>query len=82
MTPSLYLGLPTIWKRSKKEVLAFMNDRIKKKIQNWKLNTLSLAGKEVLIKVVAYAIPTYPINCFLFPITFCREIDTLIVNFW
>ncbi|KAM1052416.1 hypothetical protein FF1_000012 [Malus domestica] len=46
--PRKYLGLPT---------------RIAHKIPSWKLASLSLVGHEVLIKVVAMAIPTYPMNC-------------------
>lgn len=67
---------------SKKETLAFIKSCSKRKIQNWKLNTLSLAGREVIIKVAVYAIPTYPMTSFFFPLTFCKEIDALAVNIW
>ncbi|XP_068328739.1 uncharacterized mitochondrial protein AtMg00310-like [Pyrus communis] len=39
-------------------------------------------GKEVLIKAVAQAIPEYPMNLFKFPITFCKELDVIIADFW
>lgn len=41
-----------------------------------------MAGRETLIKSVALAVPTYPMQCFKFPITLCRELDSLISNFW
>lgn len=80
--PGHYLGLPTVWGRSKKASLAFVKDRLRDKIQSWKLGTLSMAGREVLIKSVALAVPTYPMNCFKFPVTLYREMDSLIAKFW
>lgn len=34
--PGKYLGLPTLWGRSKKTALAFVKDKILGKIQGWK----------------------------------------------
>lgn len=62
-----YLGLLVIWGRSKVAALAFVRDKIGVKLQGWKQHLLSFAGREVLIKAVANAIPTYPMYCFLFP---------------
>ncbi|XP_050379862.1 uncharacterized protein LOC126797246 [Argentina anserina] len=44
--PGTYLGLPTIWDRSKKEAPSFINDKVKRKIKGWKEKSLSLACKE------------------------------------
>ncbi|KAM1419630.1 hypothetical protein ACFXTO_023154 [Malus domestica] len=57
-----YLGVPTMWGRSKRDALAFIKERVLAKILGWKQQFLSKAGKEVLIKAVALAIPTYPMN--------------------
>lgn len=54
-----YLGLPTDWGGSKGEALGFVKQRIIHKLQGWKQQLLSQAGKEVLIKVVATVVPTY-----------------------
>ena len=43
---------------------------------------LSQAGREVLIKSVIQAIPTYTMSCFKLPSTLCHEIETLIRKFW
>ena len=43
---------------------------------------LSKAGKEILIKVVVQAIPTYTMSCFKIPDSLCDEITTMIRNFW
>ncbi|XP_062005939.1 uncharacterized protein LOC133723125 [Rosa rugosa] len=58
--PETYLGLPTIWGKSKKEAQVYIKERVDKKLEGWKQRSLSLAGREVLIKSVAMAIPTYP----------------------
>lgn len=64
--PGKYLGLPTMWGRSKKQALAYVNDRIASKVQGWKHIHLSQAGKEILIKSVLSAIPAYPMSVFLY----------------
>lgn len=48
-----YLGLPTLVGRSKFQTFSFLKDRVWKKIQGWKGQLLSKAGREVLIKAVA-----------------------------
>ena len=48
-----YLGLPTLVGRAKYQTFSFIKDRVWKKIQGWKGQLLSRAGKEILIKVVA-----------------------------
>ena len=48
-----YLGLPILVGRSKYQTFAYLKDRVWKKIQGWKGQLLSRAGKEILIKAVA-----------------------------
>ena len=43
---------------------------------------LSKVGKEVLIKAMALAIPTYTISCSKLPDSLCDEITNMIRNFW
>ena len=43
---------------------------------------LSAGGKEVLIKSVAQAIPTYSMACFKLPRGLCKHIDGMVRNFW
>lgn len=82
--PSLgiYLGLPVIWERSKHNALAFIKDRMTRKIQGWKGKILSQAGREVMIKSVVNVVPSYVINCFKLPSKTCKELDSMVANFW
>lgn len=58
-----YLGLHVYVGREKTKVFQFLKERVWQRIQGWKEKLLSKAGKEVLIKEVAYAIPTYAMVC-------------------
>ena len=46
------------------------------------LRHLEEAGREILIKAVAQATPTYTMNCFKIPNSLCSELNSLICNFW
>ena len=47
------------------------------RLQGWKEKLLSQAGREVLIKAVIQAIPTYAMSCFKFPMRLCDEISSM-----
>lgn len=61
---SNYLGLPSLIGRSKKRVLGFLKDRVTKRIDGWKSKPISRAGKSILIRNVAQAMPSYCMTCF------------------
>ncbi|XP_010666797.1 uncharacterized protein LOC104883918 [Beta vulgaris subsp. vulgaris] len=77
-----YLGLPTIIGRSKKAVFACLKERIWKKLQGCKEKLLSKPGKEIMIKVVAQAIPSYMMSIFKIPDGLIDEIHALFARFW
>ena len=78
-----YLSLPSLVGRNKKESFTHIKQQIWKKLQGWEAKLLSQAGREVLIKAVAQALPTYTMSCFKLPITLCHEIEALICRlFW
>lgn len=80
--PSTYLGVLALWGRSKRQGLTYVKGRILQKLLGWRQHTISPAGKEVLIKVMAQAIPTYPMALFKFPVAVCNDLDSLISSFW
>jgi hypothetical protein len=77
-----YLGLPVHVGRSKTNVFAYLKYRVWKKIQRWKEEFLSWAGKEILIKAVAQAIPTFAMGCFDLTKTICDQISMMICCYW
>lgn len=77
-----YMGLPTYVGRSKKKALLPIQDRIGKRLSSWMDKLVSWAGREVLIKTVAQAIPTYAMSVFKFPKDMCQSSQALINRFW
>ena len=77
-----YLGLPSLVGRGKKQSFSYIRERIWHKIQGWKEKLLSQAGKEILIKAVIQAMPTFTMNCFKLPKVLCKNIEALIRKFW
>ncbi|KAL3812349.1 hypothetical protein ACJIZ3_013617 [Penstemon smallii] len=77
-----YLGLPLVVGRSKREVFDYIRERVWSRLQSLRVRSLSKAGKEVLIKSVIQAIPSYLMSCFKLPGYLIREINAMIANFW
>lgn len=77
-----YLGLPTALGRATKETFEFMPTRIRNLIGTWSGREASCAGREVLLKSVAQAVPTYPMSCFLIPKDTCKKMKLVIANYW
>ena len=77
-----YLGLPAMVGRKKKASLNSIKDRVWGKLQGWKEKILSQVGKEVLLKAVVQAIPTFAMSCFRLPMGLCPDIEMLIRKFW
>lgn len=48
----------------------------------WRQKTLSLAGRTVLIKSIAMAIPSYSMQTILLPLGLCDKMDKHIRKFW
>ncbi|XP_050241151.1 uncharacterized protein LOC126690058 [Quercus robur] len=77
-----YLGLPSLVERKKRNTFNDVKEKLAKKLAGWKKKLLSKASKEILMKAVAQAIPTYTMSCFKLPDTFCEELMSMIRNFW
>ena len=77
-----YLGLPSMVGRNKRNSFNSIKEKLAKKLSGWKEKLLSKVRKEILIKVVAQAIPTYTMSCFKLPDSLCDELTSLIRNFW
>ncbi|GJM94204.1 hypothetical protein PR202_ga10828 [Eleusine coracana subsp. coracana] len=76
-----YLGLPTALGRSTKDSFEYMPTNIKGLVGCWTGKEASCAGREVLLKSQAQAIPTYPMSCFLLPKSACKKMRSTIANY-
>ena len=77
-----YLGLPECFKGSKKDLLNFIKERLKGRLQGWYTKTLSMGAKEVLIKYVALALPIYAMSVFQLPKELVARLTSAIVEYW
>lgn len=62
-----YLGLPATIGLDRSDSFSYLIDRIIQRLTGWKEKVLSLGGKEVLLKSVAQAIPSYAMSVFKIP---------------
>ncbi|XP_061993305.1 uncharacterized protein LOC133711157 [Rosa rugosa] len=77
-----YLGLPTYLGRNRTKPFAYIKERLSKKLAGWQGKLLSSAGKDLLIRVVAQALPSYAMSCFLLLKEFCDDLHQMCARFW
>ena len=77
-----YLGLPMVITRTKDQIFGFIRDRCQKTVSNWCNKQLSQARKEVLLKAITMAMPTYAMSCFKLPVKLCKDILAIMARFW
>lgn len=77
-----YLGMPSDVGATTYGAFKYIKDCVWGKVQGWIEQCLSGEGKEVLIKAVAQAIPTYSMSCFKLPQVLCQHIEGLLHGFW
>lgn len=82
MNGGKYPGLPVYVGRSRARCFEYLKERIWKRIQGWMEKLLSMAGKEILIKAVAQAIPTCAMGCFDLTQGLCDDISKIIRRYW
>jgi len=56
--------------------------RVNAKLAGWKENLISKGGKEILLKIVAQALPQYAMYLFKLPISICKAIEQRMATFW
>ncbi|KAL8121049.1 hypothetical protein AgCh_017989 [Apium graveolens] len=77
-----YLGLPSLIGRSKKTAFNYLKDRLWSKIQGWSAKCLSKAGKAVLLRSIAQAVPSYAMSCFLLLKSLCTDLEKMMNSYW
>ena len=75
-----YLGFPTPSGRFSKGKLHNLQQHLTKRIIQWG-ELMSQAGREVLIKAVAQALPTFLMSLFKFPRSTCDDLGRMIRSY-
>ena len=68
--------------RSTDEHFEGILSKIKRLVNGWVPQFLNTAGREVLIKAICQAIPTYSMSCFRLSRKFCKKINSVIARFF
>ena len=76
-----YLGLPTSVGRSGDDQFEYIVASIKKLVAGWAPKLLNSAGREVLIKAICQAIPTYSMSCFKLSKKLWKKITEIVARF-
>ena len=80
---STHLGHPLFTSHiPKSKVYAFLKNKFKAKLSDWKADNISHPGRTTLIKSVFSSIPIYYMSHILFPKTFTDELTRIIRHFW
>jgi hypothetical protein len=77
-----YLGLPVPEGRTHRGRLQSLLERLCKRMVDWGDKLMSTAAKEILIKAIAQAIPTYIMGVFKLPMSVCDDLTKLIRSYW
>jgi hypothetical protein len=81
MTESLsdkYLGLPALVGADQSDCFHHLIDKVAVRINGWKEKTLSMGGKEILIKSIAQVVPVFAMMVFKIPKFTCKGITSAI----
>lgn len=79
---SKYMGLPNILGRNKSVVYGYLKGNVKASIQKWTEKNVSRPAKEILMKMVVQALPTFTINVFLLPLELTRDLEKCMSKFF
>ena len=77
-----YLGLPTMVGVDRSDCFQHLVDRVCQRLKGWKEKILSVQGKEILVKSVAQANPSYAMFVLKLPKGVCKSITDEISGFW
>jgi hypothetical protein len=77
-----YLGHPTLIGWSRVSSFNYIKCWILAKLNGWKEKFLTHAGKEILLKSMIQAIPTYTMSVFRLSKTLTKDINAMMGKFW
>ena len=68
--------------KSKVNTFKDLGEKITRRVLGWKEKYISKASREILIKIVAQAIPTYTMRMFKIPKALCNIINSTLAKYW
>ncbi|XP_074290815.1 uncharacterized protein LOC141617518 [Silene latifolia] len=77
-----YLGLPTEFQQSKKEIFMGLVESVMKRISSWNGIFLSPAGRLTLISSVLSNLSIFFLSAFKIPVSVTKKINALLSQFW
>ena len=77
-----YLGVLAIIGRNKKAIFEYVKDKVWRRLCGWNRKFLSRGGKEILLKAVAQATPSFFMSVFLLPISPRPDLERMMNSFW
>ncbi|GMI92896.1 hypothetical protein HRI_002958900 [Hibiscus trionum] len=79
--PTTYLGLPLGYPRNMAEIWKPIEGKVQARLQTWKINSLSFAGRITLVKSVLINLPMYYLSIFEMPAGVAARINRSISGF-
>lgn len=79
---SKYLGFPNMLCRNKTALLGYLKERVKNRVRQWDGRYISKSGKEILIKTISQALPSFGMSVFLLPLEITRDIERTFSKYW
>ena len=76
------LALPIVEGKLKVNTLRDLQEKMTKRVMGWKENLISKTSREILIKTVAQAIPTYSMGIFRIHKALCDTINSTLAKYW
>ncbi|XP_018514451.2 uncharacterized protein LOC108871905 [Brassica rapa] len=77
-----YLEIPKDISASKCKLFTFLKDSLMHRVNVWTGRWLSKGVKEVMIKSILLALPTYVMSTFMLPLEICENFASTIAQFW
>ncbi|XP_074291118.1 uncharacterized protein LOC141617885 [Silene latifolia] len=77
-----YLGIPTEFQGSKRDLFMTLTDRVMKRVSSWNGIFLSPAGRLTLISSVLSNLSNYSLSVFKIPVSVTSKINSLLSHFW
>lgn len=77
-----YLGLPTAVGRITSGTFDHIHERSHSKMQGWSERNFACDGREVLLKSIIQAIPTFSMSCFKLTKKVCKNLTSCMARYW